>query len=259
VLLPWGAVRARTFAWNGSTFALVREQAQDPAAPPPAAPTAAAPLPVAAAPRGPTGDELALQVYAQYRRDRKVGDDEPRFDLSADVAEDARAERVVVHGRELAIFGKGFRGGTSYTFATLPVDAGKDVLDVTARDLTGDGKAELVARIVTHLPAPPDLGGGTVDRELLLVYGVGPDGPARLFAAETARSLGQRRVQAAVRFVARGRASDVEIAPGRATGFTQATWPFAGEPAQGGVEPLPLPWSGAKPARWRWNGSAFSR
>ena len=63
-----------------------------------------------------------------------------------------------------------------------------------------------------------------------------------------------------MRWVAAGKAAEIELAPGKATDWTEKTYPWAQDlgPA-GGLEPLILPWGGAQPVRYRWTGSAFAR
>ena len=52
---------------------------------------------------------------------------------------------------------------------------------------------------------------------------------------------------------------EIVLRPGRATGFTEQTYPFPQDVgASGGLEPLLLPWSGAKPVRYRWDGGRFA-
>ena len=53
---------------------------------------------------------------------------------------------------------------------------------------------------------------------------------------------------------------DIELGPGSATEWTSATYPFSQDAGPvGGLEPLLLPWSGSRPARYRWTGSGFSK
>jgi hypothetical protein len=268
VLLPWGPVKAQTFQWNGSAFAKVREEkrphgaagaaAKEPeAAPAPAAPAfrAHAPLP----------EEMQEQVYALYKRERRVGPaDKPRFDVVADLAEDARGERLLLQGRDLVIFGKGYRGGAGYTFVTLDQFADPaDIADVSARDITGDGKAEILVRGVVKVTPSRELKlgkGAVVEREVLLVYGVSGQGIVRVFGAETGRAFGNRRVAGTLAFVPSGRGMDIELRPGRAFGFTEKTYPFGQDRGpSGGLEPLLLPWGGMPAARYHWNGASFVR
>src|SRR5690606_5196374 len=122
----------------------------------------------------------------------------PRFDFVTDVAGDSQMERVLVHDHDVVVFGKGYRGGTSFAFITVGVASAKDVLDVTSRDLTGDGKAEIVVRGVLNAKASKELGGDTVTRHALFVYGVTNEGVQRVFAAETGRTLGENSILGAV-------------------------------------------------------------
>src|SRR6202042_3092590 len=89
----------------------------------------------------------------QYRKDRGVGGDvSPTVDLKVHVAGDHRPERVVLLGRDVVVFGPGFKGGTGYIFFTLAqFSDAADIKELTARDLTSDGAAELVVRGVRHV------------------------------------------------------------------------------------------------------------
>src|SRR5260370_19845847 len=188
LLLPWGTIKAQVYEWGGKSFAKVREEKQAPGAGSPSSqrvstgePSRPRSLPHGAHPS--TADELQDQVYALYKRDRRVVQREkPRFDLAVDLAEDSRPERVLLHGRDLVVFGKGFKGGAGYAFLTLePFADASDIVDVAVRDITDDGKAEIFVRGVLHALSPKEAGvkPTTVDREVLLVYSVVPQGIAR--------------------------------------------------------------------------------
>jgi hypothetical protein len=271
-LLPWGEVRSQTYEWKGSSFDKVnetRQAARETRNRAPADDNGASEEPVAtgpqvAPPRPPTPDELQEQVYVLYRRQRRIGPhDKPRFDFAVDVAEDSRRERVVVHGRDLVVFGKGFKQGAGFAFASLEQFASPDDLaDVTARDLTGDGKAEILVRGVVHAPAPKELGlkkGTLVDREMFVVYQVAGDGIKHVFAVETGRSIAGHRVESALGFVPGPHGVDLVVRGGRAFGWSSGTYPFNEDKQPvAGVEPLLLPWTGST-ARYHWDGKGFSR
>ena len=47
--------------------------------------------------------------------------------------------------------------------------------------------------------------------------------------------------------------------PGRATGWTEKSYPWAQDtPGNGSLEPLLLPWGGVKSVRYSWDGTQFS-
>ncbi len=269
-LLPWESVGSRTFKWVGKGFEQAEQtaftpkgssaskvakpakkghktyaaQADEPPAPPP--------------PRAPSSDELLDRVYALYRKDRGVGGGKPSFDFVTDVAGDRGPERVLVHGKDLVVFGKGFRQGLSYAFITIGVTDPKDIVDVTARDFTGDGKAEIIVRAVLHAKASKALGGDMVERRALMIYGIKDDALARVFAAETSRAVGSNEVLGAVAFEPGKRGLDIELRPARALGWTEESYPFpADTTSAGGLEPLLLPWAGAAKRRYHWDGGAY--
>jgi hypothetical protein len=260
LLFPWGPVRSQIYEWNGKTYIKTREEKQAQGR---VARTKTRALPPPARP--PTVDEMQDQVYALYKRDRRVsGNEKPRFDVATDLAEDERNERVLLHGRDLVVFGKGFKGGAGYAVLTLEqFNDASDVVDVSARDITDDGKAEIFVRGVMRSKAPKESGikaGTMVGREVLLVYSVGPRGISRVFGAETGREIAGKRVQGALAFVPGAKGLDIEVRPGQAFGFTDRTYPFTQDRDKvGGLEPLLLPWSSGGMARYHWDGAQFVR
>ena len=267
-LLPWESVGSRTFKWVGKGFEQAEQTAGVPKGTSKSAKTSkksgktgpvkeaepAAPPP----PRAPSPDELLDRVYALYRKDRGVGGGRPSFDFVTDVAGDRGPERVLVHGKDLVVFGKGFRQGLSYAFITIGVTEPKDIVDVTARDVTGDGKAEIIVRAVLHAKASKALGGDMVERRALMIYGIKGDALARVFAAETSRAVGDNEVLGAVAFEPGTRGLDIELRPARALGWTEKSYPFPPDTTTaGGLEPLLLPWGDAAKRRYRWDGSAY--
>jgi hypothetical protein len=260
LLLPWGTIASQTYKWNGKVFTKAAEEKQ--AATPPPAESQPKPV-VESQPKAastPSAGELLEQVYAAYKKERGATG-KARFTLSADVTGDKQAENVVLHDRDLVLFGKGFKGGTGYSFLTLSQFAsGADIAEVTAMDLTGDGKAEIIVRGTMHAAAPTGSGGSTVDREVTLVYQVAGESLKRVFAAETGRAIGKKRVSATVHFVKAGKGVEIELAPGKAVDWTAATYPFTQDTGPvGGMEPLLLPWSGLSAVRYRWTGSSFGK
>jgi hypothetical protein len=263
-ILPWESVGSHTFAWKGKGFESTGDTAFTPKPtagsgggkkPKKAAKSDEPPAPPA--PRPPTADEMLDRVYALYKKDRGASG-KPSYDFVTDVAGDRGPERVLIHGKDIVVFGKGFREGLSYAFIAVGVADPKDILDATARDLTGDGKAEIIVRAVLHAKASKALGGDTVDRHALMIYGVQGDGLVRIFGAETGRSLGKDRIIGAVSFTPAKRGVDIELRPSRAIGWTDKTYPFPPDTTTaGGLEPLLLPWSGGS-RKYHYDGKTFA-
>ncbi|HEY2515285.1 MAG TPA: hypothetical protein VGI39_30670 [Polyangiaceae bacterium] len=266
VLLPWGPVKSQVFRFDGTKFSKVKEVAQQPA---PGAPGAPAPADTyantlaqaraqePATPDVGKGRDLSKEVFALYKRDH--GDASPRFDMQVNVAGDSRPERVVLMGRDLVVFGPGFKNGTGYASLTLSQFASDDdVKEVSARDLTGDGAADLVVRGVRHVNAQGVQ--GPVETDSLFVYQVGGDTLARIFAIETGRESHHKRVQGLVQFVPADdhKSFEIDARPGLAKGWTKKTYPWSQDPTGGSVEPLLLPWGGIADVRYAWDGSRFT-
>ncbi len=264
ILFPWGGVKSQTWRFDGTHFVKAHEVAQKeqipgatvdahgvqhlpahPAEPP--------------TPKVSRGGSLGESMLEQYRRDRGIpADVSAKTDLRVQVTGDARPERVVLLGRDIVIFGPGFKDGSGYSFLTLAqFEDAADVTELSARDLTGDGNADLVVRGVRHIHAD----GGVVDSEVLFVYQVSADAITRVFGIETARERGGKRVQGLVQFIPApgNKTFDVLSAAGRATGWSEKSYPWAQDtPGSGDVEPLVLPWGGIHAVRYRWNGSTFA-
>jgi len=255
-LLPWATIASQTYKWNGKAFTKASEEKQ--AATP--APEAAALKPAAetAQPKatGPNATEMLEQVYALYKRERSATG-KPKFTLAADVSGDKQSETVLLHDRDLVIFGKGFKSGQGFSYMNLSQFAkSSDISDVTTMDLTGDGKAEIIVKGTMHASSSE----GSIDREILLVYQLVNDGLKRVFAAEIGRSIGKKSVSASVRYVKAGKGVEIELGSGKAVEWSASNYPFTQDSGPvGGIEPLLLPWSNLPPARYRWTGSGFSK
>lgn len=251
ILLPWGTVLARTYRWDGSTFARVSERANPRPAPPPASTSAdrngrEASVPVETSAAEPSLDE----VIAAARRERGVpASVRPRFDIRADVAEDRRPERILVLGSALLVVGPGFREGRGYLFYELPASGDDGVAAVRADDITGDGKAEILVKVRQQL--------GEVQRTVLLVHQLTSSGFPRILAVEVGRQQDRNRIENAIRIVGSGRSRGLEIDPGRAQGWAASSWPFA-DGTNDGVEPLLLPWRD-RTVRYRFAGGRLVR
>ena len=263
VLLPWGPVKSQLFRFDKDKFKKDKEvpQAPAPGAQQPQGGTVAQPQPKPQDPPTPavrTGGDMSKQILDHFKADRTIAADaKPRFDVEVQVAGDARPERVAVFGRDIVVFGPGFKGGNAYAYITLSqFSADADVKDVSVRDITGDGAADIVIRGVRHVAAA---GQGIVDMDVLFVYQVKTDVIARIFGIETGREQTGKRVQGMVQFIpaAGGKGFDVDVRPGRATGWTDKTYPWGQDATGGATEPLLLPWGTPDHLKYTWNGSAF--
>jgi len=280
MLLPWQAIESRTYGYKSQKFEQLDEKKWKPklappkrgtrlwsgSAPPPApgahatasppgeSGTAATPPP----PRKPSAEELLDQVYELYRSERSAKKAQPSFDFVTNVAGDETAERIVVHAKDLVVFGKRFKTGTSYEYITLGFEDPKDILQVDARDLTGDGRAELIVHGVLRAKASKRLGGEVITRHALFIYSIKESGIVRVFAAETGRSLGDKRILGGVRFIPNGAGVKLELRPGRAVGWSAESYPFPEDRTQyGGLEPLLLPWTRLPARRYEFADGKF--
>ncbi|MFO0586683.1 MAG: hypothetical protein U0441_04060 [Polyangiaceae bacterium] len=258
-LLPWGTIKSQTYKYDGSKFTKSAEEKQE-ATPAPASTTPVATAVATPKVPAPSAAELLDQVYAMYKKDRGASG-KPRFDMAIDVVGDKQTERILVHEKDIVLFGKGFKSGTGYSYLTLQQFASaSDITELTARDVTGDGKAEIIVKGVLHANAPKEAGGGTVDREVVLIFQVQGESLKRIFAAELGRGIGSNKVTGNITFSAGGKATELELGPGKFVGWTDKTYPFNQDISPvGGYEPLILPISSNKPVRYKWGGSAFSK
>jgi hypothetical protein len=252
ILLPWGDTKSRTYAFNGSRFAVVDEQKR-PVAKLAAVvstsnialgPASASPLPVAAAPSQEARPDLNA-VLAQFKRDQKLPPGaQPERQLRANIWVGPAEEQLSAFGATLVLAGPDIAGGTGYLAYKLPITDLADLLYLGAADVTGDGLREPFVRIKQPLS-----GAAGVYREVLLVLRADAHNRfVRILVAEVARRQGERAIVNRVRHE-RGK---LLIEPGEAQGFSQATYPFRNE-ATGGVERLLLPWLD-RPLRYRLEG-----
>ena len=268
IILPWGAVKSQTYKFDGSKFVKASEVAQKPTGPAPQATqvvvshstTTFTRPPEPPTPEQHAGGDLSHQLLDHFRADRGIAASvRPKFDSQVHVDGDARPERVVLLGRDLVVFGPGFKGGNAYAYITLSQFAdAADIEEITARDLTGDGAADLVVRGVRRVTAQ---GAGAIEMHCLFVYQVRNEVITRVFGIETARGQGNKRIQGLVQFVPAGggKSFEIDVRPGRAQGWTEKTYPFGQDRPGGALEPLLLPWGGVDHLRYAFNGTAFAQ
>jgi hypothetical protein len=261
ILLPWGTVKERTFVWNGSGFVKDKEVTQKGVAK--AAPVAEpAPQMKGAEPLPPPSD-LVNGAIKQFKKDKGLADSAtPRIELTATVIPGKKG-RVALFGKDLVI-ATGDGGYATISMARFAND--KDIIEITARDLTGDGRDELIVRGILRAKLT---GAGAAEkevlREVMFVYQPKPQGKGlavnQVFGVETSRAIGKDLVEANFRIVtAKGSSpGKIELMKGSAKGFSKANWPFASEQPSPGLEPLLLPWGSESTVTYSWSGDKFAR
>ena len=151
--------------------------------------------------------------------------------------------RVLIAGHLLAFITDGF------VYVELPFKARGDVKEARVVDLAGDGRGAVVIRYVEH--------GGGGSREAIACWRVVGDSEIRrVFAAETAKVVPQGRIDDKVALVKRGRATDIVIDAGAATGLSAAN--YHESPADDMI-PVMLPWGDDKHARYQFSGDEYKR
>lgn len=183
-------------------------------------------------------------LIAHFQQSQGLVGTDPFLDRSANIAGDAALERVVVFPRFVVAAGPGIAGGTRYAYVQYPLNRRDDFLETTLRDLTGDGRMDLVLRLRV-----PDASGLT--REVLYVYGApnGGDSLTRLFAHELGRSQGANRLSNRATYDSGAR---IRVTFQSAEGYTQDNYPRVVET---GVFPPLTPWGEHRVVVYRWNES----
>ncbi len=275
LLLPWGAVKSQVFRFDGAKFAKVKEVAQQPTPGAAGVTGAASPLRDAQeharrAQRAGAGDPRRDQRqrplerrlrFALYRQDHGVSCGQSRrIDLQVNVANDARPERVVLIGRDIVVLGPGFKNGTGYAMLTLAQFASDDdVKDLSVRDLTGDGAADLVVRGVRRVSAAGSH--DPVETESIFVYELDGETITRIFAIETGREQKKKRIQGLVQFVPSDdhKSFEIDVRPGIARGWTKKTYPWAQEQPGGQIGSRSCcRGEGSHSLRYAWDGAKFA-
>jgi hypothetical protein len=260
ILWPWASVKERTFVFSSATlsFAKDHETSQTPtSAPPPVTKPSSGPI-VVPTPKIPPPDASA--VFAQYRKDRGVGSDVSARYVADVTVVTGRKGRVALYGRDLVVALGGDNAG--YAFAQMTRFAtDKDILEVSVRDATGDGRDEIFVRGIVRAKLSGPGGDKEVIREVVSVYTPRQAGSSvqlvPVLTVEVARGIAGDRVDATLRVgAAKG---TIEVARGAAKGWTQKSYPFGTESPTPGLEPLLLPWASDSVVVYKWNGEKFAR
>jgi hypothetical protein len=267
ILLPWGAVKERDFVWSGGMFVRDREVAQkaevarNPAAPPSSISIATTGPAASAAPTGAKSPAViapdANAAIARFVKDRAIVGT-PRWESSVELG--GTGGKAALYGRDLVVA----PGGGAFAFVTMSRYAkDADVLEVVAKDVTGDGRDDFLVRGLVRASVEGPGGSREVVREILTIYvttGTASAGGGfslrPLGAFELSRAVGDAKVESSYRVLA-GKPPTLEISRGSAKGWTEKTWPFGAE-RKTDVEPVLLPWAARSTARWTFRGDGFS-
>ncbi|MEO7095580.1 MAG: hypothetical protein ABI175_20150, partial [Polyangiales bacterium] len=226
ILLPWGTVKERTFLFSGGTFVKDKDVAQKGTALPPPTGTTTTTNTVTAPPL-PKGDPAALAL-AQFRKDKGLGADaKTSFETVVTIGAGKKG-RAALFGRDLVVT----TDSGSYAFVTMTrFSTEKDVQAVSAQDLTGDGREEIIVRGLLRAKLTGGSGGDQeVVREVILIYAPKVSGSSvslqPVFAVEVGRSIGDKRVDTSLKLVpAKGTtAGKIELTKGTAKGWTSTTY-----------------------------------
>jgi hypothetical protein len=171
----------------------------------------------------------------------------PRFERNANVAGDARPERVIVVESYVLVMGEGYRGGTQYDFFELPISTAAGVRDADLVDLTGDGLADLAMR----LRQSNDLG----SRDVYQVYRFASERVEPVFAIELRKETSAGFIEAELAVRPDRPAARIEVRAGRAEGLDAQT--FREAPASG-IEPILLPWGPVASRVYRYDGTRLA-
>jgi len=234
ILLPWGPVSERTYQWDGTRFATLRETENRRAhRDEPSRPRTESREPEERRPTTPVAPTVREMITAFKRQAGLPANARADVRRDANLAQGPTEEHLFVFGTNLVVVGTDFRGGNNFFHFGIPAATGADVLSVRTADLTGDGREEVLITIRRNA--------GDVQREILLVQQFRRQEFARILMVEVARAQGESSIRNEVRVRGRGNARHLEVAPGRARGWDASSWPFA-DGTGDGVGALLLPW-----------------
>lgn len=189
------------------------------------------------------GINPGADLVTRFRADRGLAAVNPVLDRRVNLAGDASPERLVVFPNQMMVSGPGVGDGARYSFVEFPTGPGVTLSEVDTRDLTADGRAEILVRF--RVPT------GDFSREVLHLYALDAAGNlAHALAHETQRDSGPNRVTNSFAPEAGGR---VRVATLSAVGYSASNYPAA---VESGVEPALTPWGPERARVYLWNPAA---
>lgn len=166
-----------------------------------------------------------------------------RLDVTADFDGAPGVERVVAGGTAIGVITDG------YAYMTLPVASPRDVRQLEAVDLRGDGTLSILTVIRQH--------GNGGSRDLLTVWGVAGRGRfERILAVEVRKQLGARKMRNRWSLApAAGKGGQdilVEVGPGDVRGWSEESYLETPAPD---VRPILQPWGEETAVRFSFEGN----
>ncbi len=200
----------------------------------------------------PSKDERLANTYDSYRSKNKITGP-PRFHISSDLIGDWRREVVLLHGKQLVALGPGIHGSQGYVLATLSEFRNpEDIYNLETRDVTGDGKSEIIVTGVLRRQNAADPNGNDVLHRVVLIYKVVENGLPMVFGAETERIVGNKRIVGSIHYSW----GQIELRPGRAYGYTKQSYPFTNDQSFP-YNRILLPWDDTAAEYFRYDGQRF--
>jgi hypothetical protein len=151
----------------------------------------------------------------------------------ADVAMDGRVEVILQADNTFAVLGHGYKDGQGFVFITLPVSNVKHIESFELRDLTDDGRSELVFKYKQT--------GGSWTRRLMAVYGFRGEDVSRLLLQEIEKKAGGNSAASKVEILEgelKGKTM-IKVSAGEVKGWTKDTFK---DDVESDVYGLVVPW-----------------
>ena len=193
--------------------------------------------------------ELASGLDPFYERTGLSPSVKSSFAGSADVTGDSKKEQVVVMDRYLLVLGTGIGDDGGYAYCDLPVESGDQVTKFELKELTGDGKLEIVLNFRNDDPIN--------SRRWMAVFQVGENGNLKeAFSAITLLSTNIFKIENGYRFKkVKGKKTAIEIYFKAADGVDKDLFQDGVPDLEG--TPMVLPWSKPSKAVYLFSDKGF--
>jgi len=191
----------------------------------------------------------AAASFRSFLRAAKLRRSDIRLDVMADVDGMPGAERVVAGGRVIGIL------TDEFSYMTLPVKSGADVIKYKVADLAGEGTSAIIAHYREH--------GGMGSREVVGIWYAAGSGFDRVLAFEVKKQVGDRVLSNRWSLVRKGkhrkrqrgetkRGFDILVEANEADGWDEDN--YEETPARD-LKPILLPWEDQTSAVYYFQGN----